>query len=155
MFHLNKAMIIGNVGRDPDVRTTQDGKDIINFSVATSESWKDKQSGERKVKTEWHRVVVFAQPLTNIVRDRVRKGSKVYVEGAIQTRRWVDQSNNERFTTEVVVYPYTGIVRLLDPPPNHGGNEYHNHNSSVPKEPSSMSIDHGSAVAVVDDEIPF
>ena len=151
-FNLNKATIIGNVGRDPEIRSTQDGKEIINFSVATSESWRDKQSGEKKVKTEWHRIVIFAQPLVNILKDRLRKGSKVYVEGSIQTRRWVDQSGNERFTTEIMVYPYTGTVLHLDSTP--GAHSY----EPVPKDPSVMGhpSHHGQdMVKSIDDEIPF
>ena len=151
-FNLNKATIIGNVGRDPEVRSTQDGKEIINFSVATSESWRDKQSGEKKVKTEWHRVVIFAQPLVNILKDRLRKGAKVYVEGSIQTRRWVDQHGNERFTTEIMVYPYTGTVLHLDSSPNSHSYE------PIPKDPTSMAppVPHGEDMSkAIDDEIPF
>ena len=147
-FNLNKATVIGNVGRDPEVRSTQDGKEVISFSVATSDSWRDKQSGEKKVKTEWHRIVIFAQPLIGILKDRLRKGSKVYVEGSIQTRRWVDQSGNERFTTEIMVYPYNGTVLLLDPSSAPG----HDH---ISKEPSSVGSDVPHKAPLIDDEIPF
>jgi single-strand DNA-binding protein len=111
---LNKAMVIGNLGRDPEIRSTQDGKEIASFSIATTESWIDKATGERKEKTEWHRITVFAQPLVAMIKKYVHKGSKLYVEGSLQTRKWQDQGGVERYTTEIVVQPYSGTIMLLD-----------------------------------------
>jgi single-strand DNA-binding protein len=112
---VNKVILIGNVGRDPEVRSSQDGVKIVSFSVATSESWRDKITGERKDKTEWHRVVVFNSNLAEICEKYLHKGSKVYVEGQLQTRRWQDQSGVEKYTTEVVLPRFRGELSLLDP----------------------------------------
>jgi single-strand DNA-binding protein len=117
---VNKVILIGNVGRDPEVRNTQDGAKIVQFSVATSETWNDRASGERKERTEWHRVVVFNERIGDVVEKYVRKGSKVYVEGSIQTRKWTDQSGQEKFTTEVVIGKFRGELTLLD---SRGGGE--------------------------------
>jgi single-strand DNA-binding protein len=117
---VNKVILIGNVGRDPEVRNTQDGAKIVQFSIATSETWNDRASGERKERTEWHRVVVFNDRIGDVVEKYVRKGSKVYVEGAIQTRKWTDQSGQEKFTTEVVIGKFRGELTLLD---SRGGGE--------------------------------
>src|SRR5690554_5862815 len=111
---LNKVILIGNLGRDPEIRTTQDGREIANFSLATKESWKDKVSGERKEKTEWHRVVIFAPGLVSIVKNYVHKGSRLYIEGALQTRKWTDQSGAEKYTTEIVLQAYNSALLLLD-----------------------------------------
>src|SRR5260221_3311178 len=110
---LNKVQLIGNLGRDPEIRKTQDGKNIANLSIATSESWKDKNSGERKERTEWHRVVIFNDALSGIAEKYLRKGSKVYVEGQLQTRKWTDQSGQEKYTTEVVLQVFGGAIVLL------------------------------------------
>lgn len=110
---INKALIVGNVGRDPEIRNTQSGEKIATLSVATSESWKDKASGERKEKTEWHRVVVFNDRLADFVQQYVKKGSKVYVEGALQTRKW-EKDGVERFATEIVLTKFRGEIQLLD-----------------------------------------
>jgi single-strand DNA-binding protein len=117
---VNKVILIGNVGRDPEVRNTQDGAKIVQFSIATSETWNDRASGERKERTEWHRVVVFNERIGDVVEKYVRKGSKVYVEGSIQTRKWTDQSGQEKFTTEVVIGKFRGELTLLD---SRGGGE--------------------------------
>ena len=117
---VNKVILVGNVGRDPEVRNTQDGSKIVQFSLATSETWNDRASGERKERTEWHRVVVFNDRIGDVVEKYVRKGSKVYVEGAIQTRKWTDQSGQEKFTTEVVIGKFRGELTLLD---SRGGGE--------------------------------
>ena len=111
---VNKVILIGNLGRDPEVRHSQDGGKIISFSVATSESWRDRQSGERKEKTEWHRVVVFNDRLAEVCEKYLRKGSKVYLEGALQTRKWTGNDNQERYTTEVVLSKFRGELTMLD-----------------------------------------
>ncbi|WP_142850470.1 single-stranded DNA-binding protein [Telmatospirillum sp. J64-1] len=111
---VNKVILIGNLGRDPEVRHAQDGSKIVQLSVATSESWKDRQSGERREKTEWHRVVIFNPNLADISERYLRKGSKVYVEGQLQTRKWTDQSGVEKYTTEIVLSRFKGELTLLD-----------------------------------------
>lgn len=111
---VNKVILVGNVGKDPEIRRTQDGRPIANLSLATSETWRDKQTGERKEKTEWHRVVIFSEPLCKVVEQYVRKGSKLYVEGALQTRKYTDQSGVEKFSTEVVLQGFNGSLTMLD-----------------------------------------
>lgn len=111
---VNKVILIGNLGRDPEVRSTQDGMKIVQLSVATSESWKDKMSGERKDKTEWHRVVIFNERLAEVAERYLKKGSKVYVEGQLQTRKWTDKDNVEKYTTEVVLSRFRGELTMLD-----------------------------------------
>lgn len=113
MSSVNKAILVGNVGKDPEVRTTQDGTKIVSFTLATSERWKDKGSGEQRERTEWHRVVVFNENLAKIAEQYLRKGSSVYLEGAIQTRKWTDQSGTERYTTEIVLQRFRGELQLL------------------------------------------
>jgi len=113
MASINKVILVGNVGRDPDVRTTQDGTKIVNLSVATSESWKNRNSGERKERTEWHRVVIFNDRLAEVAERYLRKGSKVYLEGQLQTRKWTDQSGAEKYTTEVVLQRFRGELTML------------------------------------------
>jgi single-strand DNA-binding protein len=111
---VNKVILVGNLGKDPEVRTTQDGSKIVNFSLATSETWNDRASGERKERTEWHRVVVFNDRIGEVVEKYVRKGSKVYVEGSLQTRKWTDQAGVEKYTTEVVIGKFRGELTMLD-----------------------------------------
>ena len=111
---VNKVILVGNLGRDPEVRNTQDGTRIVHLSVATSETWKDRGSGERKERTEWHRVVIFNDKLGEIAERYLRKGSKVYLEGTLQTRKWTGQDNQERYTTEVVLGRFRGELTLLD-----------------------------------------
>ncbi len=111
---VNKVILVGNLGQDPDVRSTQQGSKIVNLSVATSESWKDRQSGERRENTQWHRVVIFSEPLANLAEQYLTKGSKVYVEGQLETRKWQDQSGQDRYSTEVVLRPYKGELTFLD-----------------------------------------
>ncbi|TAJ24951.1 MAG: single-stranded DNA-binding protein [Reyranella sp.] len=111
---VNKVILVGNLGRDPEVRSMQDGRSMVNMSVATSETWRDRQSGERKERTEWHRVVVFNEKLAEVVQKFVKKGSKVYVEGQLSTRKWTDQSGQERYTTEVVIPRFGGALTMLD-----------------------------------------
>jgi len=117
---VNKVILIGNLGADPEIRRTQDGRPIANLRVATSESWKDKNSGERREKTEWHRVVIFNENLCRIAEQYLKKGSKVYIEGALQTRKWQDQSGQDRYSTEVVLQGFRGELTLLDRAGNAG-----------------------------------
>lgn len=111
---VNKVILVGNLGRDPEVRHTQDNKKIVNMSVATSETWKDRSTGERRERTEWHRVVIFSEGLANIAEQYLRKGSKVYIEGALQTRKWQDQSGQDKYTTEVVLQGFNSTLTMLD-----------------------------------------
>ena len=110
---VNKVILIGNLGRDPEIRTTQDGTKVANLSLATSENWRDKNSGERREKTEWHRVVVFNDRLVDVIERYLKKGATVYLEGALQTRKWTDQSGQEKYTTEVVLQKYRGELTML------------------------------------------
>ncbi len=111
---VNKVILIGNLGADPEIRYTQDGRPIGNLRIATSESWRDKNSGERREKTEWHRVVIFSEGLCKIAENYLKKGSKVYIEGQLQTRKWTDQSGADRYTTEVVLQGFNGTLTMLD-----------------------------------------
>jgi single-strand DNA-binding protein len=120
---VNKVILVGNVGKDPEVRTTQDGTKIVQFSLATSETWNDRASGERKERTEWHRVVVFNERIGDVVEKYVRKGSKIYVEGSLQTRKWTDQAGQEKYTTEVIIGRFRGELTLLDSRGAGGGAE--------------------------------
>jgi single-strand DNA-binding protein len=143
---INKVTLIGNVGRDPEIRTTQDGKEIASITLATSESWKDRISGERKERTEWHRIVVFADGLVNIIKNYVKKGSKLYIEGALQTRKWVDNTGAEKYSTEIVLQNFNSVLLMLDNTRGSGGDHSHADSS------------HGSSNFVaeeIDDEIPF
>jgi single-strand DNA-binding protein len=111
---VNKVILIGNVGKDPEIRRTQDGRPIANIRLATSETWRDKATGERKEKTEWHSVVVFNENLCKVVEQYVRKGSKLYIEGQLQTRKWQDSAGQDRYTTEVVLQGFSGTLTMLD-----------------------------------------
>ncbi len=111
---VNKVILIGNVGKDPEIRTTQDGRKFANLRIATSETWRDKNSGERKERTEWHAVVVFNDALAKVVEQYVRKGSKLYIEGQLQTRKWQDQQGQDRYSTEVVLQGFNGVLTMLD-----------------------------------------
>lgn len=117
---VNKVILVGNLGRDPEIRFTNDGTKIANLSLATSESWKDKQTGERKEKTEWHRVVIFNDRLADVAERYLRKGSTVYIEGSLQTRKWTDQSGIEKYTTEIVLQRFRGELTMLG---SRGGSE--------------------------------
>jgi single-strand DNA-binding protein len=118
---VNKVILIGNLGKDPEIRRMQDGRPIANFSVATSESWRDKATGERKEKTEWHRVVIFNEGLAKIAEQYLKKGSKVYLEGSLQTRKWQDQSGQEKYSTEVVLQGFNAQLTMLDRASDRGG----------------------------------
>jgi len=111
---VNKVILIGNLGMDPEIRRTQDGRPIANLRLATSKTWRDRNTGERREKTEWHRVVIFAEGLCRVVEQYMKKGMKIYVEGELQTREWEDQQGQRRFTTEVVIQNYGGTVEMLD-----------------------------------------
>jgi len=111
---VNKVILVGNLGKDPEIRRTQDGRPIANLSVATSESWRDKATGERKEKTEWHRVVIFNEGLAKVAEQYLKKGAKVYIEGQLQTRKWTDQSGAEKYTTEVVLQGFNSNLTMLD-----------------------------------------
>ena len=110
---VNKVILLGNLGQDPDVRTMQSGKKIATMSIATSDSWKDKDTGEKKEKTEWHRIVVFNEGLVGVVENYIKKGTKLYIEGALQTRKWTDDSGTEKYTTEVVIQGYGGRIDIV------------------------------------------
>ncbi|OFX04476.1 MAG: single-stranded DNA-binding protein [Alphaproteobacteria bacterium RIFCSPHIGHO2_12_FULL_66_14] len=111
---VNKVILVGNLGRDPEVKSMQDGRSMVNMSIATSDTWRDRQSGERKERTEWHRVVIFNEKLAEVAQKFVRKGSKIYIEGQLSTRKWTDQSGQERYTTEVVIPRFGGALTMLD-----------------------------------------
>jgi single-strand DNA-binding protein len=157
---VNKVILIGNLGRDPEIRSTQDGLRIATLSVATSENWRDKASGERKERTEWHRVVVFNDKLVEIIEKYLKKGAKVYLEGALQTRKWTDNSGQERYTTEVVLQRYRGELTMLDTRSGGGGGGYAD---EAPAEEFATAGASGGAprserrppVQDLDDEIPF
>src|SRR5579859_3061189 len=121
---VNKVILVGNLGKDPEIRTTNDGTKVASLSVATSETWKDRNSGERKERTEWHRVVIFNNRLVEVAERFLKKGAKVYLEGALQTRKWTDNSGQERYTTEVVLQKFRGELTMLDGRQGGGGGEF-------------------------------
>ncbi|MDA9231433.1 single-stranded DNA-binding protein [Rickettsiales bacterium] len=127
---LNKVTLIGNVGQDPEIKTTQDGRELANFSIATTESWKDKNTGERKDKTEWHRIVVFSSGLVNIIKNYVKKGSKLYIEGQLQTRKWTDNNGVEKYTTEIILQNYNSTLQMLDSRGSNNNSGFNNENSN-------------------------
>ena len=124
MSSLNKVMIIGNLGADPEIRTFGNGGKVCNLRLATSETWKDKNTGERREKTEWHTVAIFSEGLVRVCEQYLKKGAKVYVEGALQTRKWQDQSGNDRYSTEVVLQGFNGTLTMLDGRSGGGGGDY-------------------------------
>ena len=147
---VNKVILVGNLGRDPEVRMTQDGTKIVNLSVATSEQWKDRDTQERKERTEWHRVVIFNEKLADVADKYLRKGSKIFVEGQLQTRKWTDQSGQERYTTEIVVPRFRGEMTMLDSRSQNGGGgseSFETINNTAREALPSMGD--------IDDEIPF
>jgi len=146
MSSLNKVTLIGNLGKDPEIRTTGDGKEIANFSIATRETWKDKTTGEKKDKTEWHRIVCFNEGLVKIIKEYVKKGTKLYIEGQLQTRKWLDNANQEKYTTEVVLQGYNANLVLLGPGNNSMGQSGQSTNSG--NNPVFENDD-------LDDNIPF
>ena len=118
---VNKVILIGNLGADPEIKRTQDGRPIANLRIATSETWRDRATGERKEKTEWHRVVIFNEGLCKVVEQYLKKGAKVYIEGQLQTRKWTDQSGAERYSTEVVLQNFNSVLTMLDGRAGGGG----------------------------------
>jgi single-strand DNA-binding protein len=144
---VNKVILVGNLGKDPDIRTTQDGREIANLTVATSDSWKDKSTGERKEKTEWHRVVIFSEGLVNIAKSYLKKGAKVYLEGALQTRKWTDKDGQEKYSTEVVLQGFGSTLTMLDIAK--GGR------ADTEAEEGHARSSSKLAAELLDDEIPF
>jgi single-strand DNA-binding protein len=143
---VNKVILVGNLGKDPEVRRMTSGEPVVNLSIATSESWKDKSSGERKEKTEWHRVVIFNKNLADVAEKYLRKGSKVYLEGSLQTRKWTDKDGAEKYSTEVVLQNFRGELTMLDGKGEGGGG---GGRSGAGESPASFQRDE------MDDEIPF
>ena len=152
---INKVILVGNVGQDPEVRSTQDGREIANFSLATSESWKDKNSGEKKEKTEWHRVVVFSSGLAGIVKNYVKKGTKLYIEGSLQTRKWTDKDGVEKYTTEIVLQNFNSTLQILDSRDRASSGSSDSYGSSQSSSSNSRSKSNDISVEENDDEIPF
>jgi len=159
---VNKVILVGNLGRDPEIRRTQDGRPIANLSVATSETWRDRNTGERKEKTEWHRVVIFNEGLCKIAEQYLKKGSKIYLEGQLQTRKWQDKDGVEKYSTEVVLQGFNSALTMLDGRGGGGGGESGDFGSGGP----SMARESRPAMAGggsgssgrrddMDDEIPF
>lgn len=162
---VNKVILVGNLGRDPEVRSMQDGSPVVNLSVATSENWRDKNTGERREKTEWHRVVIFNENLAKVAQSYLKKGSKVYVEGQLQTRKWTDQSGVEKYSTEVVLQRFRGELTMLDGRNDNAGGGFSDNQSSYgggqshqgggqPQGGQQGGAPAGGA-ADLDDEIPF
>ena len=163
---VNKVILIGNLGKDPEIRSLNDGTKVANLRIATSESWKDRQSGERKERTEWHQVVIFNENLVRVAESYLRKGSKVYLEGALQTRKWTDQSGAEKYTTEIVLQRYRGELTMLDGRGGGGGSDdYGSDDGGDYRAParssgggnfsSGASAGGGRFNDALDDDIPF
>ncbi|HKI14402.1 MAG TPA: single-stranded DNA-binding protein [Roseiarcus sp.] len=161
---VNKVILVGNLGKDPDVRRLNSGDQVVSFSVATSETWRDKTSGERKEKTEWHNVVIFNENLGKVAEQYCKKGTKVYLEGQLQTRKWQDQSGNDRYTTEVVLQRFRGELQLLDSRASGEGRqsfpdeERAGAGSSLGKSPGlerRPALSSGGGAEPIDDDIPF
>lgn len=160
---VNKVILVGNLGKDPEIRRTQDGRPIANLSIATSETWRDKNSGERKEKTEWHRVVIFNEGLCKVAEQYLKKGAKVYIEGALQTRKWTDQSGAEKYSTEVVLQGFNSTLTMLDGRGGGGGGSFGDEPggdfgssgpvSSAPRRPVAAAG--GGRNSDMDDDIPF
>jgi single-strand DNA-binding protein len=159
---VNKVILVGNLGKDPEVRRMQDGRPVVNMSVATSESWRDKATGERKEKTEWHRVVIFNEGLAKIAEQYLKKGSKVYLEGALQTRKWTDQQGVEKYSTEVVLQGFNSALTMLDRAGgggggsgDFGGGDSQDFGASRPAARQPAMAGGGGKRGDLDDEIPF
>lgn len=153
---VNKVILVGNLGRDPEVRALGSGSNVCNLRIATSESWKDKQTGERKEKTEWHSVVIFNDNLVKIAQQYLSKGSKVYIEGQLQTRKWTDQAGVEKYNTEIVLQGFNGTLTLLDPAKNTGGGAPEappapRQAAPAARRPAPAASKYGD----IDDDIPF
>ena len=151
---VNKVILIGNLGADPETRALPDGRPVVNLRIATSENWRDKQSGERRERTEWHRVVIFSEGLCRIAEQYLRKGSKVYLEGQLETRKWQDQSGADRYSTEIVLRNFNSALTMLDSRNSEGGGSF-----NAPRERAPAQAAQGGGepdfAAELDDEIPF
>jgi single-strand DNA-binding protein len=156
---VNKVILIGNLGRDPEIRTTNDGTRVASLSVATSENWKDRSSGERRERTEWHRVVIFNDRLVDLVERYVQKGSKLYIEGALQTRKWTDNAGQERYTTEIVLQKFRGEVTMLDTRQSDGRDDdetgYGSRRAPATGGAGRRTPGEAGSISDLDDEIPF
>lgn len=156
---VNKVILIGNLGADPEIRRTQDGRPIANLRLATSETWRDKATGERKEKTEWHRVVIFNEGLCKVAEQYLKKGAKVYIEGQLQTRKWQDQSGQDRYSTEVVLQGFNSQLTMLDGRAAGGGGDYAGEpgdfGASGPAAARRQPAAAGAKRGDLDDEIPF
>ncbi len=149
---VNKVILLGNIGKDPDVKAMQSGSKLATFSIATSKRWKDKQTQEFKDKTEWHRVVVFGDGLVDIVEKYVKKGSKIYIEGELQTRKWADQQGNDRYTTEIVLQGFNSTLTLLDSKNSSSSSS----EKSIENVPDNQDADASSeSDSSIEDDIPF
>ncbi len=151
---VNKVIIIGNLGRDPEIRTFQNGGKVCNLRIATSETWRDKNTGERRERTEWHSVAIFQEGLVRVAEQYLRKGSTVYIEGKLQTRKWQDQSGNDRYTTEIVLQGFDGKMVMLGGRGDSGGSFGGDQGGGYDSGPASGGFDQGPAGGL-DDEIPF
>ena len=153
-YSINKVTLVGNVGNDPEIRTFQNGNKVVNLSVATSERWKDKDSGELKTQTEWHRVVIFNVAFIALAEKYIKKGMKIYIEGQLQTRKWQDNAGIEKYSTEVVLQNYRGEILLLD---RAGSDANHSENNDILKNSNSEqnTIENTSELKDLDDDIPF
>lgn len=157
---VNKVILIGNVGQDPEIKSTGDGRELATFSLATTESWKDKNSGEKKDKTEWHRIVIFSPGLVNIVKNYVKKGSKLYLEGQLQTRKWTDNSGIDKYSTEIILQNFNSVLQMLDSSRGSGSSnsssdgfsfgQNNNQNNSNSSNKASSNFNEE-----LDDDIPF
>lgn len=146
---INKVILIGNVGKDPEIRMLGDGKEVANLSLATSETWKDKMTGERKEKTEWHRIAVFNENLVKVIKSYITKGSKLYIEGQLQTRKWTDKEGKDVYTTEVVLQNFNSALTMLD------GNKSSAGDAPTSQSAHSQAKADGYVAQTMDDEIPF
>jgi single-strand DNA-binding protein len=162
---VNKVILVGNLGKDPEVRRLQNGNPVVNLSVATSENWRDKATGERKEKTEWHRVVIFSEGLAKVAEQYLKKGAKVYIEGALQTRKWTDQAGVEKYSTEVVLQGFNSNLTMLDGRSGGGGGSFGSDDSgggdfgsggpsgAAPRR--AVAAGAGARNSDMDDDIPF
>ena len=148
---LNQVVLIGNVGKDPEIRHTNEGKDIAVFSFATTETWKDRGTGEKKERTEWHRIVVFHEGIVNVVKNYVKRGSKLYLQGNLQTRKWVDNNGHEKYTTEVVLQNQSAVLMLLDSKGSTEKDQHHTSANTHNNSDSNENFNHSE----LDDDIPF